>query len=916
MKFVVFLFLAGITISYSQDGELVSTINSTGDLQLLRKKIDSLIMKNEEKANSMELAEFYHDVANKFYFMTWWKHRLEEDLESAIIYSRKSLELKKTLPGLKAGSLEKTAYNLGYFSSLKGNVFDAINYFLFLIENGKEERLVQKGRTDLGNLYVLVGDFYKGLDQFDQSYSIYIKKDSLDKEDGLKIADLCLLKAGTYGQMDFVQFEQNIVSCLIRADSILEAQKITNSDFTRAFNQISGNRLLKIGQYAEAIPYFKSILRDSSTMRPSNLARVFNSLALSQIKIQNFNAATINLNWAISLDSVYASPYNNFGDLYLAENEYEKALFFYQKAIAYTINKNEKIRYDDLPDIKDLELALEKTKLLGHIVQKANAWLKYYDYDSNKEHLDHALKTFVLADKLVDIIRFESTEYQSKLFWREKGSSLYMQAIKACYLLEKPENAYYFMERNKALLLLENLSNEDAKQIAHIPAEKAQQEFNLKRAIFLAENELQNNVGFLNQDSLLLLEQTVRDHKYKYEKFIDALNTTYPEYAKFKRKIDVLPFKNLKANYIADNKATLHYILNEEDGYGLLTTADTTALFQLNTIPDLNQEVGQFMAALANGISDIGNFKTIANTVFHELIPKAIHQKIMGKQLTIIPDYTLQQIPFETLVVDSNELKYLFEEVEIGYAYSASLLAYNNRHQKKSRIDFLGVAPITFNNLKLPELYFSENEIKGIEKVYPGETLINAQASKGNFIKNAGNHNILHLATHADIGDSDNPWVAFSDSKMYLKEIYATKNQADMVVLSGCNTSNGELERGEGVMSLARGFFYSGAKSVVSTLWPVADEAGKDILIHFYKNLHKGLTKSKALQKAKFDYLATTEEEELKHPYYWGGFIVLGDNAPISDKPISSWLLIGLGILGTGILFFGYKKIKAHRAAA
>lgn len=267
-------------------------------------------------------------------------------------------------------------------------------------------------------------------------------------------------------------------------------------------------------------------------------------------------------------------------------------------------------------------------------------------------------------------------------------------------------------------------------------------------------------------------------------------------------------------------------------------------------------------------------------------------------------------------------LGYLCQDADLGYAYSASLLHTTKKNQGGNTQGFLGVAPVTFDGLKLPELYFSENEIENVADTYDGETLIKNRATKANFIENADDHSILHLATHADVGDGDNPWIAFNDSKMYLKEIYATKNRADMVVLSGCNTSRGELKQGEGVMSLARGFFYSGAKSVVSTLWPVSDEAGEEILINFYKNLKQGDTKSKALQKAKLEYLATTEEEELRHPYYWAGFVVLGDNAPLTEKSVSLWVIVPVVVLVSGLCFMAFqsfsspRKFRAPQAAA
>ncbi len=457
------------------------------------------------------------------------------------------------------------------------------------------------------------------------------------------------------------------------------------------------------------------------------------------------------------------------------------------------------------------------------------------------------------------------------------------------------------------------MTNEEAKEISNLPNKAAEKEFNLKRAIFLSENSLQEASNESNE-AIVAKKKSIRENKYRYEQFVDSLNESYPDYAKFKNKAAVLSFKDLKANYVSSKKAVLHYILNEEQGYGLLTLPDTTLLFKIEDIPRLNRDVETLIAMLSDGLSDIDSFQKVSNSVFRQLLPENMYSKIKGKQLLIIPDYTLQRIPFEAFVVNTGtKPKYLIQELEIGYAYSASLMEYLKGKERKTSENFVGFAPIQFEELGLPKLFFSEKELVGIAGMLSGETLINGQATKANFLKNVDGHKIVHLATHADVGDGENPWIAFSDSKMYLKEIYATRNQADMVVLSACNTSNGELKRGEGVMSLARGFFYSGAKSVVSTLWPVADEAGKDILIGFYDHLNRGESKSRALREAKLAYLNTTEEVELKHPYYWAGFVVVGDNAPVADRPYWYWLLLGFSILVVVVLIYRsglFKRIQ------
>ena len=84
-------------------------------------------------------------------------------------------------------------------------------------------------------------------------------------------------------------------------------------------------------------------------------------------------------------------------------------------------------------------------------------------------------------------------------------------------------------------------------------------------------------------------------------------------------------------------------------------------------------------------------------------------------------------------------------------------------------------------------------------------------------------------------------------------------------------------------MSLARGFFYSGAQSVVATLWNIDDQSTTEIMTQFYKNLREGSSKSRALHLAKLSYLENHSLSEIS-PHYWASFVLLGENDTISSK--------------------------------
>ena len=101
-----------------------------------------------------------------------------------------------------------------------------------------------------------------------------------------------------------------------------------------------------------------------------------------------------------------------------------------------------------------------------------------------------------------------------------------------------------------------------------------------------------------------------------------------------------------------------------------------------------------------------------------------------------------------------------------------------------------------------------------------------------------------------------------------------------MVVLSACETELGDYIPGEGLNSLSRSFSYAGAKSILSSLWQVNEQSTLSILSNFYTNLKQGQSKSQALRNAKLSYINTAPDHK-RHPYYWAGLILIGDDSPI-----------------------------------
>jgi CHAT domain-containing protein len=199
-----------------------------------------------------------------------------------------------------------------------------------------------------------------------------------------------------------------------------------------------------------------------------------------------------------------------------------------------------------------------------------------------------------------------------------------------------------------------------------------------------------------------------------------------------------------------------------------------------------------------------------------------------------------------------------------------------------SRLD---TADILIRRDSLGALEGSGEEVALITRMFRGTSWYGEQATAEKFHQEAGRHRILHLSTHGKADDraGDYAYLAFgvpgdttAFDRLYARDLYSFSLNADLVVLSACETGVGQLRRGEGIISLAPAFAYAGAKSVFATLWQVSDRKTTGLMRSFYKYLGEDLPKDAALRQAKLDFLKNNKGEAL-HPFFWAGLIGIGD---------------------------------------
>ena len=217
-------------------------------------------------------------------------------------------------------------------------------------------------------------------------------------------------------------------------------------------------------------------------------------------------------------------------------------------------------------------------------------------------------------------------------------------------------------------------------------------------------------------------------------------------------------------------------------------------------------------------------------------------------------------------------------------------------------------------------LSHNKEEVEKAVQVMGGYIFTDTAATERTYKREAPQHGIIHLACHAFTNDSLplQSGLVFSrqhdsteDGFLHAWEIYGKALHAELAVLSACNTGVGKLHRGEGIMSLARAFRYAGCPNIAMSLWNVDDEAASLLMEQFYKKLREGLPKDEALRQARLYLL----NEEHAHPYYWGAFVLIGDDAAIELKENRNlWYLLLSGGLMT-LAFWGYRR-RVKRSAS
>lgn len=608
----------------------------------------------------------------------------------------------------------------------------------------------------------------------------------------------------------------------------------------------------------------------------------------------------------------------------------DRALFYYQKGlIAIAPDFSSSSIYKN----PNPEKVLSKDRLLKILAGKAEILkMRYLQELKRVRELRFAFKTYLLAVDLIDEMRrgYKSESY--KLFFGEKSHDIYDQAIQTALLLDDlgkgndpqyKRTAFLLSESSKAAVLAEALAESRARRFAGIPDDLLEKETKLKNELSLYDTMLEKEYeARKNADPKKVknLENRYYNLKRRYQVLVEHFETDYQEYYDLKYNPHPVTISSLQQALEPDT-AFIEYFVGEWMMHIFVLTRDGLNALSLPLDSDFNQDVETFYLSIKKIEED--NFLTLSWKLYGMLL-EPVREYIRGKKkLIIIPHGKLYYVPFEALVAGGGSVRnlsamdYAIKRFAFSYHYSARLwLQTAGKKKVEKEKSFIGFAPVfsesdnvvnkkpeetgpeglrdvVVEGKRFSQLPGTEKEVRAIIKLFKSKGseavgYFHGHASEDRFKSgDMKDYSIIHVATHS-LKQKDNPKLSGliftqaapstpkkrEDGILYSGETYNLDLNAQLIVLSSCETGIGKLVKGEGMIALNRGFLYSGVSNTIFSLWKVEDKTTSRLMIELYRNILAGKTFPAALRGAK---LKLIRDRFTAFPKYWSGFILVGE---------------------------------------
>lgn len=856
------------------------------------------------------IAEGYHQIA-RFYY------EAVKDKVQALVYFQKAFAIRNRVLSAFHPNVERNYFMLGACYKELGQYTFAEPYLkqaIDISEYRKDTSALVRCLLSLGSVYGYLGDNEKGKSYINKASLIY---KSLNNT--VKIAE-CELELGLLfiRQRLFDSATIHLKEGLNLYQSLNKLTELGNTSVNYCIALQGTDSLPKaLSTAQQAIKYYTQTKPENSDMS-KRIGNAYIELGNCYQKLkQNMAAKTAYLDaihkfqtdTSLAINPYHAEAYRQLGALLLAQNQPQQALEQYQKAFTILVPSFKSDDILETPSVKtDIYAPMEVLQLLS---LKSHA---LYQLSKNHNAPPQYLKAFKQIIKQIDTLhkdlRLSFIEDRSKFDLVKMLLPVYQDAISLSWQQEHDADAVlHYFEKNKAVALREWLQDNAARRFAGVNSTTLSKENNLKGL----RSDFQRQVlGGHDEyrDSLMNAKKDLDD-------FVKTLEDNNPEYYKLKYETaQTLTIDSIQAR-LPPNMAFIEYFYGIDSLYCLAISKKKTVFKSFPISGSFEKQIGEFVKALSekdtnnNQTKKMAIYLQSAHPFYNDLLKPVLSELNADSsinRLKIVPDGLLCHLPFAALLEQEEtdwtsskeyQVPYLIQNYALSYDFSADIAFDSTYHTPSENKKWYGVGlSYEYENKKYPNLAtkfqilkYAHSEMRNLKSILPNATIatdsILNSTEKQTVLRNMFKHNNLHFSMHGFMDEREPLNSALvltrleekSDYLLTASDLYGESFGTDkMVILSACNTGNGVLHRGEGMMCLGRAFAYSGFSTMVLTNWSVNDLSTGILLTDFYKSLNQGLPKDIALQKAQIAYLKSGifQPSNATIPNRWAGLKVIG----------------------------------------
>ena len=770
----------------------------------------------------------------------------------------------------------------------------------------------------LGQIELSRGNHMEALNKLREALALFERLSGTASSYNLQMADVLITLAKVYGEMSEYG---PAFSYLNKAQQVSSSSGNQNTRASIMSSQAA--LLLEQEDYTVAETYFKESLRIYRSLgNAKEEARMLLNLAMIEQRqgrndeaLQLFES-TMERAGSGKLVDIQIAAGEGLGAVWTAKSNFPNALQIINQSLELARRVNAKTReawllwraaqthyamrdYRESASLAQQALRLARSLGLPKLTYCAAAALgETYAADGKVEL---AITTLTEAISQIEEMREQvgGRQESRQIFFEDKVGP-YQTLVKLLTKQGKNFEALLYAEQAKGRVLLETVrSNRSDLSDMYSESEKAEGESLINKLHAITQriksqssddqrkNELQNELNSARRELVLFQER------------LAAAHPELPLRAGPARPLTEASLNNLL--HVNDLAYVEYVVTTDNVGLFILKRNGLTTDHELRyvnlpvTADELRQKVNEFHSALAERRPD---YDSLGRELYRLLLEPAAAELQNIRTLCIIPDGFLWTLPFQALTTTRGN--YLIQEHSLYYAPSLSVLKELTlrRPQQSSRDSLIAFGnPVIERTAKLNEDLHPIPEAEG-EVVAVANTvgtprkrvLVGPQADEKTFKSLAPQYATIHLATHGVLDNKDplNSYLlltrtdgdAENDGLLRAREIIDMHLDADLAVLSACETGNGRISPGEGVIGMSWAFFVAGARSVVVSQWRVNSGSTSQLMKNFYRalatqNERNSRNKSQALREAS---LLLLKDRRYRHPFYWAGFVLVSSN--------------------------------------